>query len=171
MAQVYPPSWDVSAKNVNLAEEKLQWLFKLYDKDMNGEIVPDEMEDIFIKMCKIVEKTELDHIKKHAKLAEEERKRKALGDKLSLHSKQSTNFCSSGETKRKRVEEREGRDEWGQEQSGRNVQREEKEIADSEYDPFSKGRLSDWYLQAIRRRTLQPQRRRKWRLLKSLSLM
>ena len=92
MAQVYPPSWDVSAKNVNLAEEKLQWLFKLYDKDMNGEIVPDEMEDIFIKMCKIVEKTELDHIKKHAKLAEEERKRKALGDKLSLHLMQSTNF-------------------------------------------------------------------------------
>ena len=64
----------------NSAEEKLQWLFKLYDKDMNGEIVQDEMEDIFIKMCKIVEKTELDHIKKHAKLAEEERKRKALGD-------------------------------------------------------------------------------------------
>ena len=64
----------------NSAEEKLQWLFKLYDKDMNGEIVPDELEDIFIKMCKIVEKTELDHIKKHAKIAEEERKRKALGD-------------------------------------------------------------------------------------------
>ena len=65
---------------MNLAEEKLQWLFKLYDKDMNGEIVQEELEDIFIKMCKIVEKTELDHIKKHAKLAEEERKRKALGD-------------------------------------------------------------------------------------------
>ena len=61
------------------AEEKLQWLFKLYDKDMNGEIVQEELEDIFIKMCKIVEKTELDHIKKHAKIAEEERKRKALG--------------------------------------------------------------------------------------------
>ena len=61
------------------AEEKLQWLFKLYDKDMNGEIVQEELEDIFIKMCKIVEKTELDHIKKHAKIAEEERKRKSLG--------------------------------------------------------------------------------------------
>ena len=46
---------------------------------MNGEIVQEELEDIFIKMCKIVEKTELDHIKKHAKIAEEERKRKALG--------------------------------------------------------------------------------------------
>ena len=60
------------------AEEKLQWLFKLYDKDSNGEIVQEEMEDIFIKMCKIVEKTELDHYKKHAKLAEEDRKRKAI---------------------------------------------------------------------------------------------
>ena len=60
------------------AEEKLQWLFKLYDKDSNGEIVQEEMEDIFIKMCKIVEKTELDHYKKHAKIAEEERKRKAI---------------------------------------------------------------------------------------------
>ena len=72
-----------SDKNLHLhqypAEEKLQWLFKLYDKDMNGEIVQEELEDIFIKMCKIVEKTELDHIKKHAKIAEEERKRKALG--------------------------------------------------------------------------------------------
>ena len=46
---------------------------------MNGEIVQEELEDIFIKMCKIVEKTELDHIKKHAKIAEEERKRKSLG--------------------------------------------------------------------------------------------
>ena len=54
-------------------------MFKLYDKDMNGEIVQEELEDIFIKMCKIVEKTELDHIKKHTKIAEEERKRKALG--------------------------------------------------------------------------------------------
>ena len=56
----------------------MQWLFKLYDKDSNGEIVQEEMEDIFIKMCKIVEKTELDHYKKHAKIAEEERKRKAI---------------------------------------------------------------------------------------------
>ena len=37
------------------------------------------MEDIFIKMCRIVEKTEVDHMKKHAKIAEEERKRQAQG--------------------------------------------------------------------------------------------
>ena len=34
------------------------------------------MEDIFLKMCRIVEKTEVDHYKKHAKIAEEERKKK-----------------------------------------------------------------------------------------------
>ena len=63
--------------NVNLADEKLQWLFKLYDKDQNGEIIQDELEDVFIKMCRITEKTEIDHIKKHAKIAEEERKKQA----------------------------------------------------------------------------------------------
>ena len=57
-------------------DEKLAWLFKLYDKDSNGEIVQEEMEDIFLKLCRIVEKTEVDHFKKHAKLAEEERKKK-----------------------------------------------------------------------------------------------
>ena len=30
------------------------------------------MEDVFVKMCKIVEKTEVDHMKKHKKLEEEE---------------------------------------------------------------------------------------------------
>ena len=33
-------------------EEKLHWTFKLYDKDGSGEIDPDEMEDIFRKLCK-----------------------------------------------------------------------------------------------------------------------
>merc|ERR1711915_1038339 len=70
--------WVFSMAMNGTADEKLQWLFKLYDKDSNGEIVQEEMEDIFIKMCKIVEKTELDHYKKHAKIAEEERKRKAI---------------------------------------------------------------------------------------------
>ena len=61
-----------------LVQQKLQWLFKLYDKDGNGEISQDEMEDVFVKMCKIVEKTEIDHMKKHKKIEEEERKQKAL---------------------------------------------------------------------------------------------
>ena len=36
------------------------------------------MEDVFVKMCKIVEKTEVDHMKKHKKMEEEERRQKAL---------------------------------------------------------------------------------------------
>ena len=36
------------------------------------------MEDVFLKMCKIVEKTEIDHMKKHKKMEEEERRKKAL---------------------------------------------------------------------------------------------
>ena len=70
--------WVFSMAISGTADEKLQWLFKLYDKDMNGEISQDEMEDIFIKMCKIVEKTEIDHLRKHSKLAEEEKKRQKL---------------------------------------------------------------------------------------------
>ena len=46
-------------------DEKLAWLFKLYDKDSNGEIVQEEMEDIFLKLCRIVEKTEVNAFKKH----------------------------------------------------------------------------------------------------------
>ena len=56
----------------------MQWLFKLYDKDMNGEISQDELEDVFLKMCKIVEKTEIDHLRKHNKLAEKERQKQKL---------------------------------------------------------------------------------------------
>ena len=67
-----------------VADEKLQWLFKLYDKDQNGEIIQDELEDIFIKMCRITEKTEIDHMKKHAKIAEEERKRQAQGNRVGM---------------------------------------------------------------------------------------
>ena len=33
---------------------------------------------MFVKMCKIVEKTEVDHMKKHKKMEEEERRQKAL---------------------------------------------------------------------------------------------
>merc|ERR1719305_605667 len=65
-------------------QDKLLWLFKLYDKDKdgNGEISQEEMEDVFLKMCKIVEKTEVDHMKKHQRLAEAEMKKKALALEL-----------------------------------------------------------------------------------------
>ena len=42
---------DNSDVNVSV-DEKLAWLFKLYDKDSNGEIVQEEMEDIFLKLCR-----------------------------------------------------------------------------------------------------------------------
>merc|ERR1712079_105060 len=70
--------WVFSMAMNGTVQQKLQWLFKLYDKDGNGEISQEEMEDVFVKMCKIVEKTEIDHMKKHKKLEEEERKQKAL---------------------------------------------------------------------------------------------
>ena len=35
-------------------------------------------------MCRIVEKTEVDHMKKHAKIAEEERKRQAQGSRVGM---------------------------------------------------------------------------------------
>ena len=34
--------------------EKLHWAFKLYDKDGNGEIDPEEMQEIFSKLCSLV---------------------------------------------------------------------------------------------------------------------
>merc|ERR1712241_1203759 len=70
--------WVFSMAMNGTVQEKLQWLFKLYDKDGNREISQEEMEDVFVKMCKIVEKTEIDHMKKHKKLEEEERRQKAL---------------------------------------------------------------------------------------------
>ena len=40
-----------------------RWTFKLYDKDGSGEIDPDEMEDIFKKLCKIAAGIESDQNK------------------------------------------------------------------------------------------------------------
>ena len=51
-------------------EEKLHWTFKLYDKDGSGEFDPEEMEDIFCKLCKIAEGVEVDQ-KRKEKLDEE----------------------------------------------------------------------------------------------------
>ena len=45
--------WLIALIFTFLVEEKLKWMFKLYDKDGNGEIDPDEMEDIFTKLCKV----------------------------------------------------------------------------------------------------------------------
>ena len=46
----------------------VRWTFKLYDKDGSGEIDPDEMEDIFRKLCKIAAGIESDQNKILAKV-------------------------------------------------------------------------------------------------------
>ena len=46
-----------------LSKNKCRWTFKLYDKDGSGEIDPDEMEDIFKKLCKIAAGIESDQNK------------------------------------------------------------------------------------------------------------
>ena len=47
----------------------LRWTFKLYDKDGSGEIDPDEMEDIFRKLCKIAAGIESDQSRLLAKVS------------------------------------------------------------------------------------------------------
>ena len=62
-------------------EEKLHWTFKLYDKDGSGEIDPEEMEDIFCKLCKIAEGVEVDQQKKKMREQELEQKRRREREK------------------------------------------------------------------------------------------
>ena len=45
-----------------------RWTFKLYDRDGSGEIDPEEMEDIFKKLCKIAAGIEADQNKIKAKV-------------------------------------------------------------------------------------------------------
>ena len=45
-----------------------RWTFKLYDRDGSGEIDPEEMEDIFKKLCKIAAGIESDQNKIKAKV-------------------------------------------------------------------------------------------------------
>ena len=49
----------------------LRWTFKLYDKDGSGEIDPDEMEDIFRKLCKIAAGIESDQNRLLAKVTDQ----------------------------------------------------------------------------------------------------
>ena len=60
---------------INKKENNRRWTFKLYDKDGSGEIDPDEMEDVFKKLCKIAAGIESDQNKIEAKEREEERMR------------------------------------------------------------------------------------------------
>ena len=51
-----------------LLHHKRRWTFKLYDRDGSGEIDPEEMEDIFKKLCKIAAGIEADQNKIKAKV-------------------------------------------------------------------------------------------------------
>merc|ERR1712037_509964 len=51
-------------------EDKLHWTFRLYDVDGSGEIDPEEMEQIFTKLCQICTGTESDQVKKNRKKIE-----------------------------------------------------------------------------------------------------
>ena len=68
--------------------EKLHWAFKLYDKDGNGEIDPEEMQEIFSKLCSLV------NVEKKIEMKEkEETKRKLLlRTKLTLQKENTSNF-------------------------------------------------------------------------------
>ena len=44
----------ISTKILISVAEKLHWAFKLYDKDGNGEIDQEEIEEIFTKLCVLV---------------------------------------------------------------------------------------------------------------------
>ena len=74
-------------QNILVVADKLHWTFKLYDKDGSGEIDPDEMEDIFKKLCKIAAGIEADQQKilmkerEREKMREEKLKEKELEEK------------------------------------------------------------------------------------------
>ena len=71
--------------------EKLHWAFKLYDKDGNGEIDPEEMQEIFTKLCSLV--TAEKRMEEKAKEKEEEAKKKLLlSTKLKLQKEDTGNF-------------------------------------------------------------------------------
>lgn len=92
-------------------DEKLHWAFKLYDKDGSGEIDPEEMEEIFTKLCSLV--TVERRMEDREREKQEERKNLILAAKLKLQKEQSCNFklMSSkliNRTKRKEEKQRGG---------------------------------------------------------------
>ena len=88
--------------NFTLVEEKLHWAFKLYDKDGNGEIDLQEMEDIFIKLCALVTKEK----KKNAATKEKDNRNLLLATKLKLQKEETQfTFLSTKLQKRKKLKE------------------------------------------------------------------
>ena len=74
-----------------VVHEKLHWAFKLYDKDGNGEIDPEEMQEIFTKLCSLV--TAEKRMEEKAREREEAAKKKLLlSTKLKLQKEDTGNF-------------------------------------------------------------------------------
>ena len=73
-----------------LVTEKLHWAFKLYDKDGNGEIDREEMEEIFSKLCSLVqcERTAEDR----AREREAERRKLLLATKIKIQAEETSQF-------------------------------------------------------------------------------
>ena len=68
----------------------MHWAFKLYDKDGNGEIDREEMEEIFSKLCSLVqcEKT----VEDRAREREAERKKLLLATKIQIQAEETSQF-------------------------------------------------------------------------------
>ena len=60
--------WEITVSGIISVYCFFRWTFKLYDRDGSGEIDPDEMEDIFKKLCKIAAGIESDQNKIKAKV-------------------------------------------------------------------------------------------------------
>ena len=68
----------------------MHWAFKLYDKDGNGEIDREEMEEIFSKLCSLVqcEKT----VEDRAREREAERRKLLLATKIQIQAEETSQF-------------------------------------------------------------------------------
>ena len=68
----------------------MHWAFKLYDKDGNGEIDREEMEEIFSKLCSLVqcERTAEDR----AREREAERRKLLLATKIKIQAEETSQF-------------------------------------------------------------------------------
>ena len=68
----------------------MHWAFKLYDKDGNGEIDREEMEEIFSKLCSLVqcERT----VEDRAREREAERRKLLLATKIQIQAEETSQF-------------------------------------------------------------------------------
>ncbi|XP_023320309.1 S-modulin [Eurytemora carolleeae] len=101
--------WVFSMSIQGKVEEKLKWMFKLYDKDGNGEIDPEEMEDIFTKLCKEFTSDELYDEKNSWMIMISQKKRQ--GEELKKNLQKSTKKLKKKQFKKPQEYEKESDDE------------------------------------------------------------